>query len=147
MFYVANDIVTRLGLEESLTLAVAIAAACAYLATNAFGWTLGKTSLRWIYLLPAFAAFLLAVRSYRQQVHIWDLLEQAGAISEPQLTLFSNMAVHGVARLLVLGLVLTLSLRHLNRWQVARSNRRLQADIGSAATSGDVGEKEHAKPV
>ena len=98
------------------------------------------------FLLPAFAAFLLAVRSYRQQVQIWDLLEQADAISEPQLTLFSNMAVHGIARLLVLGLVLTLSLRQLNRWQVARSNRRLQADIG-LATSGDVGEKEHAKPV
>lgn len=148
MFYIANDIVTRLGLEESLTLVLTLTVAGVYVVASMVGWTLGKTALKWIYLLPAFAAFLLAVRSYRQQTHIWHLLEQADAISKPQLTLFSNMAVNGIARLLVVGLVLTLLLQRLSRWQVKRSNRRGYADPESRrSASGDVGEKEHAKPV
>ena len=117
MWYLANEVVSRLGLQETVILIVATLLIVVYLLQmwrkRPYG-ILVRLSV-WVPTLMA----LNAVRSgWYSTRELYSYLQQAGAINEAQRQLMFDQAIRGGIRTIVLGLVCSAILWHIGtRWQ------------------------------
>jgi len=133
MWYLANAVVSRIGLQETAMLIVTMLLSGVYLLS--WVWMkgpVGRLGLGvWIPILMA----LNAVRGgWLGTRELYSYLQQTGAINEAQRELMFDRAIHGGIRTFVLGTVCSAIL-----WQLVRRNQNACAKYADAEIERQLG--------
>ena len=123
MWYLANEIVSRLGLQETVILIVATLLIAVYLLHV---WR--KRPIGLLLRLSVWVPLLMAMNAVRDGWHgtreLYSYLQQTGAINEVQRQLMFDRAIRGGIQTFVLGLVCSGIL-----WHIVRRRQRMAEQL------------------
>ncbi len=151
MYYLANLIVSRVGLSETIILIVAGGLGFVYLLLARVALRFDGFSSRYAYVrrylrygfaIPVLLALLGAVDGSRDFSHDMNLLQQTGAITRPQFRAMREHHYFGVGKLVLVGAASTFAL-----WVLMSRLNAADVAVPSESPLAAAGKEKDPEPV